>query len=62
VLLFAKVRSFLRKPFCPRHVEADVNQEVLSPLEMLALENIRAGRSPEETQRAARIEFGGIEQ
>jgi hypothetical protein len=29
---------------------------------MLTEENIRAGKSPEEAQRAARIELGGIEQ
>src|SRR5207245_7949077 len=44
------------------HVEVDLDQEVHSHLEMLVSENIRAGMTPEEAQRAARIELGGIEQ
>jgi predicted permease len=47
--------------FRPR-VEADLDQEVHSHLEMLAEENQRAGMSRREAQRAARIELGGIEQ
>src|SRR5208283_5825379 len=60
--LFVKVRSFLRNLFLSRSVEADLDQEVHSHLEMLTEENIRAGMSPQEAQRAARIELGGIEQ
>jgi predicted permease len=43
-------------------VDADLDQEVHAHLEMLITENIRAGMPPEEAQRAARIELGGIEQ
>jgi len=43
-------------------VEADLDQEVQSHLEMLAEENIRAGMPPQEAQRDARIQLGGIEQ
>jgi putative ABC transport system permease protein len=60
--LFVKVRSFLRNLFWTRRVEADLDQEVRSHLEMLTDENIRAGMSPQEAQRFARIELGGIEQ
>jgi hypothetical protein len=60
--LFAKARSFLRNLFLSRRVEVDLNQEVHSHLGMLTEENIRAGMSPNEAQRAARIELGGIEQ
>ena len=60
--LFVKARSFLRNLFLSRSVEADLDQEVHSHLEMLIEENIRAGMSPKEAQRAARIELGGIEQ
>ncbi len=60
--LFAKARSFLRNLFLSRRVEEDLDQEVHSHLEMLTEENIRAGMSPQEAQRAARIELGGIEQ
>ena len=60
--LFVKVRSFLRNLFSTRRVEADLDEEVHSHLEMLTEEHIRAGMSPKEAQRAARIELGGIEQ
>jgi predicted permease len=60
--LFVKARSFLRNLFASRRVEVDLDQEVHSHLEMLTEENIRAGLPPEEAQRAARIELGGVEQ
>jgi len=60
--LLVKVRSFLRNSFLSRRVEVDLDQEVHSHFELLTDENIRAGMSPKEAQRAARIELGGIEQ
>jgi predicted permease len=57
-----KVRSFLRNLFLSRRVEADLDQEVHAHLELLIEENIRAGMPPQEAQRAARIELGGVEQ
>jgi putative ABC transport system permease protein len=60
--LLVKVQSFLRNLFLSRRVEADLDQEVHSHLEMLIEENIRAGMPPHEAQRGARIELGGIEQ
>src|SRR5258706_98062 len=60
--LFVKARSFLRNLFLSRGVEVDLDQEIHSHLEMLIAENTRAGMPPEEAQRAARIELGGIEQ
>ena len=60
--LLVKVRSFLRNLFLSRRVEMDLDQEVQSHLEMLTEENLRSGMSPQEAQRAARIELGGIEQ
>jgi putative ABC transport system permease protein len=60
--LFVKSRSFLRNLFLSRGVEADLDREVHSHLGMLMEENIRAGMPPEEAQRAARIELGGVEQ
>src|SRR5436853_1867417 len=60
--LFMKVRSFLRNLLLSRRVELDLDQEVHAHLEMLTEENIRAGVPPQEAQRAARIELGGIEQ
>jgi putative ABC transport system permease protein len=60
--LFLKARSLLRNLFSSRTVESDLDREVRSNLEMLTEENIRAGMSQAEAQRAARIELGGIEQ
>jgi predicted permease len=60
--LLVKVRSFVRNLFLTRHVEKDFEQEIVSHLELLIEENIRAGMRPKEAKRAAQIEFGGIEQ
>ncbi|MGB7730392.1 MAG: permease prefix domain 1-containing protein [Candidatus Acidiferrum sp.] len=60
--LFTKARNFLRNIFSFRRVDVDLDHEVRSHLEMLTDENLRAGMSPSEAKRAARIELGGIEQ
>ena len=57
-----KFRSLVRNLVFRPRVEADLDQEVQSHLEMLAVEHRRGGMSPEEAQRAARIQLGGIEQ
>jgi hypothetical protein len=53
--LLVQVRSFLRNLLSSRRVDADLEQEVHSHLEMLIDENTRAGMPPTEAQRAARI-------
>jgi putative ABC transport system permease protein len=60
--LFVKAQSFLRNLFCHRDLEADLDQEIQSHLQLLTEENMRAGMPPREAQRVARIELGGIEQ
>jgi putative ABC transport system permease protein len=60
--LFVKARSFLRNLFLSRGVEAELDQEVHSHLELLITENTRAGMPLKEAERAARLELGGIEQ
>jgi FtsX-like permease family len=60
--LLAKLRSFLRNLFSSQSVDADLDREVHSHLSMLIDENIRAGMPPDEAQRAAHMELGGIEQ
>jgi hypothetical protein len=60
--LLAKASSFLRNLFSSNRVEADLDQEIHSHLEMLIDEKIRGGMSPQDAQRAARIEIGGTEQ
>jgi putative ABC transport system permease protein len=60
--LVAKARSFLRNLFFTRRVDADLEREVPSHLEILIEEKMRAGMPAAEARRAARIEMGGIEQ
>jgi len=60
--LFVKARSFFRNLLFSQRVEADLDAEVRSHLEMLTEESVRAGMAAAEAQRAARIELGGIEQ
>jgi putative ABC transport system permease protein len=59
--LLVKVRSFLRNLISTQRQEEDLDQEVRSHLDLLAEENVRAGMSPEEAKRAARMELGGVE-
>ncbi len=59
---FVKARSILRNLFSSRGVELDLDREVRSHLEMLTAENVRAGMSTGEAQRAARMALGGLEQ
>jgi putative ABC transport system permease protein len=60
--LLVRIRSFARNLFSSRRVEADLDEEVRSHLEMMTEENLRAGMPAGEARRAARIELGGIEQ
>ncbi len=60
--LLAKARSFLRNLFHSRTVEADLDEEIDSYVEMAAEEKICAGMRPEEARRAVRVELGGVEQ
>src|SRR5437667_3119503 len=60
--ILLKARSFLRNLFPSRSMEEDLDEEIHSHLEMLTAEKIRAGKTPEQARRAARIELGGIEQ
>lgn len=59
---FVRVRIFLRNLFLSDRVDADLDEEVHSHLEMLTQENLRTGMREAEAQRRARIELGGIEQ
>lgn len=60
--LLVKAGSFLRNLFLSRRVEQDLDREVHSHLQLLIDESIRAGMSPQEAQRVARMELGGAEQ
>src|SRR5215469_10292781 len=60
--VLAKARSFLRNLFLTERVEQDLELEVRSHLQLLIDENLRAGMSPQEAERSARMELGGAEQ
>src|ERR1700734_1407944 len=61
-MLVAKFRSFLRNLFSSGRVASDLDAEVRAHLAMLTEENLRAGMSPREAQRQARLELGGVDQ
>jgi macrolide transport system ATP-binding/permease protein len=58
----AKVQSFLRNLFLARRVESELDEEVRAHLEMLVEENVRAGMTAKDAQRAAQMELGGVDQ
>jgi predicted permease len=62
MLLIVRARSFLRNIFSSKRVDAHLDNEVQSHLEMLTEENLSAGVQQTEAQRRARIELGGAEQ
>jgi predicted permease len=57
-----KIRAFLRNLLFDRRVDVDLAAEVQAHLGMLKDEYLRKGLRPDEAERAARIELGGIEQ
>ena len=59
---FVRARSLLRNLFLSNRVDADLDEEVRSHLEMLTQAHVSAGMQEAEAQRRARIELGGIEQ
>ena len=56
------LRSFFRNLLHRRRADTDLDEEVNSYVDLLADENVGAGLSAAEAQRAARIQLGGIEQ
>jgi putative ABC transport system permease protein len=60
--MLSRMTSFLRNAFAKRRNERDLDAEVRGYAEMLADEKLRAGMSPEDARRTARLEIGGIEQ
>jgi putative ABC transport system permease protein len=59
---FVKLQNFLRYLLHSRHVDSDLSDELHAHVQLLTDQNLRAGMSMEEAQRAARIELGGVEQ
>lgn len=55
-------KNFFRNLFRRRQIDAELDDEIRSTVEMLADQKIKGGMPPEEARRAARIEIGGVEQ
>ncbi|WP_446744003.1 ADOP family duplicated permease [Silvibacterium acidisoli] len=60
--MLSDLRYRLRSLFLRSHVEAELDEELQAHLEHETEKYIRAGMSPEEAKRKARIAFGGPEQ
>jgi putative ABC transport system permease protein len=60
--LLSIVKSFFRSLFCRRQVDADLDDEIRSTVELLADQKVREGISPGEARRSAGIELGGVDQ
>ena len=58
----AKARSVMKNLFLARRVEAELDEEVRTHLEMLVDERVRAGVMAEKARREAQIELGGVDQ
>ena len=56
------LRFRLRALFCRNAMEAELEQEVRFHFEQAMEKHLRAGMSPEEAMRRARLTFGGHEQ
>ena len=56
--LAQRVRAFFRKDA----LDADLDAEMASHLEMAVEENVRRGMPPEEARRMAMVQFGGVQQ
>src|SRR5580700_3726956 len=59
---FQNISNRLRSLFRRNTVEQELGSELRFHIERQVEENIAAGMSPEEARRAARREFGGVEQ
>jgi predicted permease len=58
----SRVVSFFRNVTGKQKDELDIAAEVSAHLDLLIEENLRSGMKPDEAERAARIELGGVEQ
>ncbi len=59
--LFQKLRLKLRALFRQTDLNRDLGDELDFHIDMQTEENIRAGMTPEEARRQARLRFGGVE-
>jgi len=57
-----QVISFCRRVLRREQKETELDDEILSHLDLLTEQKVKEGMSPEEALRSARIELGGVEQ
>ncbi|MBY0502745.1 MAG: ABC transporter permease [Bryobacteraceae bacterium] len=57
-----RISSFLRNILFSNRVDSDLSSELRSQLELLVEQKMAAGMDEKEARRAARAEFGGIDQ
>jgi hypothetical protein len=62
MILLHRFKSLLRWIFRRNNVEAELDRELDSFLEMSVAARVRAGETPEEARRQARMELRGVEQ
>ncbi|MFA5263775.1 MAG: ABC transporter permease [Opitutaceae bacterium] len=62
IAIFQRWLARLRAIFTKPALDADFDQELAQHLEAATADNIRAGMTPDEARRQARIALGGIEQ
>jgi MacB-like periplasmic core domain len=60
--MFAYVNNLFRNCFRKARIEQDLDDEIRSHLQLLTDQNVREGMNPQEADRAARIELGGVDQ
>lgn len=60
--LFSMAKSIFRFVFQKQQMDADLEDEIRSTVELLADQKIKDGMPAHEARRAARIELGGVEQ
>ena len=58
----SQVTGFMRALLRRNQVEEELDEELQSYLAMAVDKKVRSGMSPEEANRAARVEFGGVSQ
>lgn len=61
-MVLPRLTSLLRNLFHKQREERELDEEVRSHALLVADEKIRAGMSPQEAHRQARLELGGVEQ
>ena len=60
--LLSRVKSFLRGLLHKQQIDAELDDEIRSTLELLTEQKFREGMNSKEARRAAWIELGGVEQ